>query len=379
MRRYDLAKRNADAILVQNFQVAIADECHYLKNFQAQRTKVLTPLLQRCKHVVLLSGTPAISRPKELFNLLSIIRPDIFFDFFSFGNRYCDPRPNPWRKGVMDYDGSSNEKELNFILKSQLMIRRLKKDVLKQLPPKVRTKVYLETEAGITKQIAAILDKLKPEDQENMVLQMQLGISNNQQKMEIFQAFTKCYQLSGEAKIKKAKEYIKDLLDYNDQKFILFAYHKSILDELDEFSQAQQIEYIRIDGMTNKETIQSKVSEFQNNPKVRLALLSIIAAGTGLTLTAASTVVFIEVRPQAPANAGRRPPPSICTGREGGSPWPVAWGAQPVRAGVSWLLLFARCLVADHLWRLTPAPRLLQMHWNVTQLEQAEDRAHRIG
>jgi len=72
-------------------KIVIADEAHYLKNLQALRTKKLSPILKQCKRVILLTGTPALSKPKELYNLLSCLRPDVYFSFRPFGARYCDP------------------------------------------------------------------------------------------------------------------------------------------------------------------------------------------------------------------------------------------------------------------------------------------------
>ena len=76
--------------------------------------------------------------------MLSIIRPDIFNNFKSFGNRYCDPKISNWGNHQIDYTGSSNEKELNFILNHNIMIRRLKVDVLDELPKKIRQKINVE-------------------------------------------------------------------------------------------------------------------------------------------------------------------------------------------------------------------------------------------
>ena len=72
---------------ILNLIFILIDEAHYLKNGQAKRTEALTPILVRCKHVILLTGTPALARPKELFSLVSILRPDIFNNFRDFGNR----------------------------------------------------------------------------------------------------------------------------------------------------------------------------------------------------------------------------------------------------------------------------------------------------
>ena len=73
------------------YKVAIVDEAHSLKSYSSQRSLALVPILQNIKRIFLLTGTPVLSRPSEVFNILSIIRPDIFKTFWSFGDRYCDP------------------------------------------------------------------------------------------------------------------------------------------------------------------------------------------------------------------------------------------------------------------------------------------------
>ena len=78
-------------------KVFIVDEAHYLKNPKTKRTTKLTPLLLESKRVILLSGTPALAKPKELFTLIHILRPDVFSDVREFGMRFCDPTPNHWR------------------------------------------------------------------------------------------------------------------------------------------------------------------------------------------------------------------------------------------------------------------------------------------
>lgn len=92
--------------------LAIADEAHYLKNIDAKRTISISPFLKKLKHILILTGTPAFARPKELFSLLSIIRPDLFKYFREFGLRYCDPKPSHWIPNGINYDGCSNSHEL---------------------------------------------------------------------------------------------------------------------------------------------------------------------------------------------------------------------------------------------------------------------------
>jgi SWI/SNF-related matrix-associated actin-dependent regulator of chromatin subfamily A-like protein 1 len=92
---YDLAKLPKVCLAIQNhrkpFGVAIADEAHMLKSIDSKRSQHCIPLLANCKRVIVLSGTPAISIPYEIFNLLYTVRPDIFRGEKAFGNRYGDP------------------------------------------------------------------------------------------------------------------------------------------------------------------------------------------------------------------------------------------------------------------------------------------------
>ena len=69
----------------------IVDEAHYLKARDSQRSKHLVPFLECAKRVVLMSGTPVLARPVEVYNLLRILRPDICPSFSEFASRYCDP------------------------------------------------------------------------------------------------------------------------------------------------------------------------------------------------------------------------------------------------------------------------------------------------
>jgi len=65
------------------------------------------------RRVLLLSGTPILSRPSEIYNLIKIVRPDIMTDFYSFAQRYCNPKENAWCR---DFNGAANTEELHYIL-----------------------------------------------------------------------------------------------------------------------------------------------------------------------------------------------------------------------------------------------------------------------
>jgi SWI/SNF-related matrix-associated actin-dependent regulator 1 of chromatin subfamily A len=122
--------------------MVICDEAHYLKNPDTNRCELLVPFLSQKKRVFLLTGTPALAKPRELFNLLKILRCDVFKSFEHFGDRYCERRQNPWTF-KWEFDGARNLAELHYILKKTVMIRRLKQDVLPQLPPKQRQIIFM--------------------------------------------------------------------------------------------------------------------------------------------------------------------------------------------------------------------------------------------
>ena len=132
---YELALKRATELEDLNFQACIADEAHYLKSRDAKRTKRLMPVFQKSRRCILLTGTPILSRPVELYNIMKILRPDVMTSFSQFTQRYCDPKATQF---AMDYGGATCVEELNYALNKSLMIRRLKKDVLKDLPPKTR-------------------------------------------------------------------------------------------------------------------------------------------------------------------------------------------------------------------------------------------------
>jgi hypothetical protein len=71
------------------FQVVIADESHFLKNGQAKRTSACLPVIKKAQYAILLSGTPALSRPIELFKQLEALYPDVYRNIHEYGGRYC--------------------------------------------------------------------------------------------------------------------------------------------------------------------------------------------------------------------------------------------------------------------------------------------------
>ncbi|XP_018408054.1 PREDICTED: SWI/SNF-related matrix-associated actin-dependent regulator of chromatin subfamily A-like protein 1 [Nanorana parkeri] len=276
---YDLLGK-MDKHITANFKVIIIDESHFLKNVKTARCKSAMPLLKSAKRVLLLSGTPAMSRPAELYTQIAAVRPNFFPRFHDFGHRYCDAKQMPWG---WDYSGSCNLGELKLLLEESIMIRRLKSEVLSQLPSKQRKMVVIAPE-GINAKTKAVLAAAAKE--------MAQGFKSKVQEKEALLQF---YNRTAEAKIRCVIEYIMDLLESGREKFLVFAHHKLVLDSVCEELGKKGVGFIRIDGNTSSADRQSHCQKFQLSDKINVAVLSITAANMGLTLSSADLVVFAEL------------------------------------------------------------------------------------
>lgn len=283
---YDVVPKIQDILLASEFKIVIADESHFLKNAQAKRTNASLPVLQKAQCAILLSGTPALSRPIELFKQLEALYPDVYKNVHEYGNRYC-------RGGFFGlYQGASNHEELHNLMKATVMIRRLKKDVLSQLPVKRRQQVFLDLSEKDVKQIKVLFRELE-------VVKANIQACDSNEKIESLKftqknLISKIYNDSAEAKIPAVLDYLGTVIEA-DCKFLIFAHHQPMIDAIHQFLFKKKVGCIRIDGGTPSSSRQALVTDFQEKDNIKAAVLSIKAGGVGLTLTAASTVIFAEL------------------------------------------------------------------------------------
>ncbi|KAM7365395.1 hypothetical protein PAMP_016327 [Pampus punctatissimus] len=272
------ARPLVEALSRQRFGVVVVDESHYLKSRNAARTKILVPFIQSAKRAILLTGTPALGRPEELFMQIDALYPK------SFGTWYFGSR-RQW-----DCRGASNLGELHQRL-SQIMIRRLKAEVLSQLPPKIRQRIPFDLPKEAAKEASASFAEW-----ERLMKGMGSGVvATDNPFTEVMGLVTQMYKQTAIAKAGAVKDYIKMMLEAEQLKFLVFAHHLTMLQACTEAVIEAKAGYIRIDGsVPSSERIQL-VHKFQSDPGTRVAILSIQAAGQGLTFTAASHVVFAEL------------------------------------------------------------------------------------
>ncbi|MFT5687990.1 MAG: SWI/SNF-related matrix-associated actin-dependent regulator 1 of chromatin subfamily A [Planctomycetota bacterium] len=279
------------------WDLLIADECHFVKNRHAKRSKRLFAL--KAKRRLFLTGTPVLNRPMEIQTVAASLDPESFGNFWDFAKRYCDPKKGPYG---WDFNGATNLEELHMRLRSTIMIRRTKADVLSDLPPKRRQVIELSAE-GLSKVIksesAAWREHKQRLDELRRKTRTDDGRGYSEQELQqlregvnaAFGELAKLRQATALAKVPLVLEHLNSVLE-ETEKVVVFAHHRAVVKEL---AEAFGERAVTLTGGMSLNARQEAVDRFQDDDTVHVFVGSITAAGFGLTLTAASHVVFAEL------------------------------------------------------------------------------------
>jgi SWI/SNF-related matrix-associated actin-dependent regulator 1 of chromatin subfamily A len=278
---YDLLRKFAAQLKSRRYDLLVLDEAHYIKTSGALRTKACKLLGALTARKVLLTGTPIMNRPAELWSLLNFLDAKAWGPFFPFALHYCDARKGPFG---WDFDGASNLGELNDRLRtSGTMLRRRKVDVLPQLPRVTRQVVPLPVD------MTPVLEELTERLAELM------GFDPDNPPFEIdpvripFELIAVIRRETGTAKIQAALAFIADETQDVD-KIVIYAHHHDVLKVLHEALTPS----ILVTGQTSAKARARAVASFQELGGPRYFIGSIGAMSVGITLTAASRVIFVE-------------------------------------------------------------------------------------
>jgi SNF2-related domain/Helicase conserved C-terminal domain len=304
---YELLKKWNKEVRSIEWHILIVDEAHYIKNPKAARTRdvlgyktktkvVLEPI--QAKRRLFLTGTPIVNRPIELWPIISALAPGFEYNEHQYALKYCAARRQYIGNDqfVWDYKGSSNLDDLQERLRAQFMVRRLKKDVLKELPPKRRQVLVLESQG-----LEDILEKEKQTYE-----QYKESLAEGEIETPAFQEMSKVRKDVAIAKIPFIVQHVQGILeefedDLTEQdeagnpkhnKVCVFVHHYEVVDAL---LAAFGNSCVHIDGRCEDEDRQAAVERFQSDPTCKVFVGTIRAAGVGITLTASSTVIFGEL------------------------------------------------------------------------------------
>ena len=254
------------------FKQIIIDECHRIKDAASQTYRAVKFLKENCcNDLIAVSGTPILAKPDEFWTVLNLLDPVEFKSQYHFRNRYCAPNKDSY--GIT-YNGAKHTKELHQRVQPY-MIRYTKEQVLPELPKKLRRIIPVDLKKG---EYNAIHEYIKIRCSESNSGVPGLGELHEIQNM--------LYH----AKKKNIFEYIDNMVA-SGEKIVVFYTHTEAINEAEK--KYKNI-CVKVDGTVKAINRKKAIDKFQNDPKIKVFLGNLDAAGVGLTLTAASTVLFAE-------------------------------------------------------------------------------------
>ena len=276
---HDIKEKENSQILNANFDLVIIDEAHYIKNSQAQRTKLINNFVKNVNRLWLLTGTPITSRPIDYFNLLSLIESPVAQNWMAYVIRFCEGYQfRAGKRKVWNVNGASNLDELRDRTSKQIL-RRLKTDVL-DLPEKIINPVYL---------------RLKSKEYENLMGEYYDWYRNNKEESSSltiqFSKLMKVRQVIADEKVSQTIELAENILEQGKKVIIFSNFTEPLKRIYEHFGKSA----VYLDGSSTKPARQKAVDDFQENDKVKVFCGNIKAAGVGITLTSAEVVIFNDL------------------------------------------------------------------------------------
>ncbi len=285
---YDLLKRDIDRYRKKAFRYHIVDEAQYIKNQGTQNAKAVKAVVSRQRFA--LTGTPIENRLSELWSIFDFLMPDYLFGYKRFKDVY-----------ETDIVKSRDKRKIEMLGRqiAPFLLRRLKANVLRELPEKVESVVYARMEGEQKKLYHANLAKAKSDIREKI---MENGFETN--KIMILALLTRlrqicchpslCYEdyKGGSAKLETCTELLLEAVS-SGHKVLLFSQFTTMLGIIENRLKKEGLSYYMLTGATEKSKRMEMVDNF-NEDETRVFLISLKAGGTGLNLTGADVVIHYD-------------------------------------------------------------------------------------
>lgn len=287
---YDILKKFADTLLQCVPDLIICDESHVLKNRSAKRSQFVKMLAQKSPRMLFLSGTPFLNRPEELFTTLNMLDERAWPDYYSYTRSFCNGRMtkitvNKKVRNIWEAKGATNQEELRKKI-SRYFIRRLKEDVLKDLPPKIFSTVPVELDP----EFRGLYDRAEEEFLEYLREEKGDEAAERASQAVAVVKLSELRQITSMGKVEAAKEIIENIVD-SGEKVVVFSCFNEPLNNLHRLFPGS----VLLTGATNSVERQAAVDKFQNDPDTKIFFGGLKAAGVGITLTAGTNVLFLDL------------------------------------------------------------------------------------
>ncbi|MGM8287088.1 DEAD/DEAH box helicase [Clostridium perfringens] len=280
---YGTLKNDEKAYENLSFDYCIIDEAQNIKNPAAQATLSVKNIKSRCN--IALTGTPIENNLMELWSIFDFVMPGYLFTKERFRERF-----------ILD---ESNLSELKYLI-TPFILRRLKEDVLSELPEKLEKK-YLVEMKGKQKQLYSFYVKAI----KNQLNENKSSEKSGRDKINLFAYLTKLREIcldpslvvpdyiGGSSKLTVVKEIVKDASE-SGKKILLFSQFTSVLKKIEEDFKKEDISYLYLDGGTSAKDRVERVKNFNEDSNIKVFLISLKAGGVGLNLTSASVVIHFD-------------------------------------------------------------------------------------
>ncbi|NGU53441.1 DEAD/DEAH box helicase family protein [Clostridium perfringens] len=280
---YGTLKNDEKAYENLSFDYCIIDEAQNIKNPSAQATLSVKNIKSRCN--IALTGTPIENNLMELWSIFDFVMPGYLFTKERFRERF-----------ILD---ESNSSELKSLI-TPFILRRLKEDVLSELPEKLEKK-YLVEMKGKQKQLYSFYVKAI----KNQLNENKSSEKSGRDKINLFAYLTKLREIcldpslvvpdytGGSSKLTVVKEIVKDASE-SGKKILLFSQFTSVLQKIEEDFKKEDISYLYLDGGTSAKDRVERVKKFNEDSNIKVFLISLKAGGVGLNLTSASVVIHFD-------------------------------------------------------------------------------------
>lgn len=287
---YPLLHKDIKYFSAVEFEYCVIDEAQYIKNPATKTAQSVKAV--KARHRLALSGTPMENSLLELWSVFDFVMPDYLGSEGSFRLRYQNAVPDPDRNSEL---GLLNRKIKPFIL------RRTKKQMLKELPPRIDQVSYAELTPGQLALYTRILEQVRSDVYGTVGRK---GFEKSH--IEILAALTRLRQICNhpglldekfmlEKSISGKMEMFEELIDESVEgghKVLVFSQFTKMLNIFREHLEKKKWKYCYLDGRSRSR--QSIIDEFNNNDEVKIFLISIKAGGFGLNLTSADTVIIYD-------------------------------------------------------------------------------------
>ena len=240
------------------FECIIGDEAQAIGNPDSKRAVAFRQLAAVIPECIVMSGTPARSKPAQFWTMVSCVEPQMFPSYRAFLWRYTNVKDTPW--GVQ-FDGARNVRELHAKL-VDVMLRRTKSDVMKELPPKTLDVVPLEADAA---QLAEY------ENEEGQIANLQ-GVEARERLANL----TRTAYL---VKEKALLNWVRCFLE-SDEKLLLFAWHRDVVDAL--YDALKEFRPAKIYGGVSLKQREDEKERFISDESCRVMVCNIQSGGTGV-------------------------------------------------------------------------------------------------